>query len=411
MKQVSVQFFLTAFFIAFASSSANDKPTSSLANVPGNSSAFVHVKVRKLLATPSMVTLTNMFSQVKGEADGLFKHHFGVPISQLNDMTFVAPSFDLIQQSQQANSIPGFFLFTFTKDIDEKLISRRLLKHWQLEPADEGKLYVDKDALNAITICSPRTLAFGSPKCIEWLLRNKQSNSPNESLQAALRTANSSHVSFGIDCTSIPSELKSSLPEDLQCFAGATFATLNVHFDSGIGIRARIGFDEHSDPSTASNFIKQWIANGKTFLAGQEWTAKSEFAEQFEDFESALTPLATMGLLRFGQSILDEVELKQSNQTIDVACKIDGFDSNLVIVSSLSAIQAIGAAADARFSDIADDLASPTPDPSLSGLAAQQGNLGNEFVEDEAYGKEGQEYEEEDEEEYEDEEEFDDDEN
>lgn len=356
MKQVSNLVVLATFLLAASVTANDDSVNTSLSSVPNNSTAFVHVKVRELGATPGMLVFVKVFSQVKREADRLFRHHFGVKVSDLNDLTYVLPNFDSFQNAGGTDEIPGFVLLTFSKELNQESISRRLQKKWQVETTTSGNIYVDKNSSNSLTICSPNTIAFGSNQSVKWLLQNKHNDSQSPSLQAAMQVADSGHISFGVDGTKIPSELKLFLPREIKCFEDTTFAALNMDVSTGLQLRAKLGFLNKSSTDEALVHIRKGIGLGKALLAEQEWAAKQEFTQNLDDFESALSPLSTLGFFRYGQTLIDSIEIKQANQTVELACKIDELDQSLLIVSSLAAIQSIGMSANSKFDDIADDL-------------------------------------------------------
>lgn len=371
MKQVT-NLVMLATFLLTASATANDHSVNtSLSSVPNNSTAFVHVKVRELGATPGMSAVVKVFSQVKREADRLFRHHFGVKVSELNDLTYVLPNFDSFQNAGASDEIPGFVLMTFSKELDQESISRRLQKTWKVETTTQGNIYVDNKSSNSLTICSPNTIAFGSNQSVKWLLQNKHNDSENPSLQAAMQVADSGHISFGVDGTNIPSELKLFLPREIKCFEDTTFAALNVDLSTGLHLRVKLGFLNKSSTDEALVHIRKGIGLGKVFLAEQEMTAKQDFTSQFDDFESALSPLSALGFFRYGQTLIDSIEIKQANQTVELVCKIDELDQSLLIVSSLAAIQSIGMNANSKFNDVADEL-SATDAPAASSFSLEK---------------------------------------
>lgn len=396
MKQVT-NLVLLATFLLTASATANDQSlNTSLSSVPNNSTAFVHVKVRELGATPGMSAVVKVFSQVKREADRLFRHHFGVKVSELNDLTYVLPNFDSFQNAGATDEIPGFVLMTFSKELDQESISRRLQKKWKVETTTKGNIYVDNESSNSLTICSPNTIAFGSNQSVKWLLQNKHNDSKNPSLQAAMQVADSGHISFGVDGTNIPSELKLFLPREIKCFEDTTFAALNVDMTTGLNLRVKLGFLNKSSTDEALVHIRKGIGLGKVFLAEQEMTAKQEFTSQIDNFESALSPLSALGLFRYGQSLIDSIEIKQTSQTIELACGMKELDQSLLIISSLTAIQAIGMNANSEFNSVADQLSTAeTTSPAASNLSIEKEAIAypasgesNEFN-NEAIGEDG----------------------
>lgn len=337
--------------IAIAQSSESE---SGLSSVPSNAVAFVHFDVVEMLSSPGMAVPTEIAAGVKQEADELFERHLGVQISELQTVTLVAPTMESLMTLQTSDIPNGFGLFAFAEPVKTNFV-KNLPGTWRPTNIGENTFFVEQSDKLAIFHSTANTVAFGSEDGIRWFIEH-HGNRTDNGLRPSMQLAQSGHVTIGINGDALPSEMKMFLPPEWQSFADAKSAAINLDFTNGIAARVQMNFNSEQDAGRAVASAQQNFEKVRMVLKDEESNAQGQFKDESDDLAAAIIPLSRLALIRYGDKILQRATIEQINHQLQAHLAIEGFDGQMLVITCLTAIQAIGSSSEAEFQSIADDL-------------------------------------------------------
>ena len=70
----------------------------------------------------------------------------------------------------------------------------------------------------------------------------------------------------------------------------------------------------------------------------------------------AVEPLSALAMTRYGQKLLGQATLDQSNDELVASISVEGFNGQMVMITCLTAIQSIGTASQEKFQQISNEL-------------------------------------------------------
>ena len=72
--------------------------------------------------------------------------------------------------------------------------------------------------------------------------------------------------------------------------------------------------------------------------------------------DHSLEPLSQLAMTRYGQKMLSQATLDQSNDELVASISVEGFNGQMMMLTCVAAIQAVGTAANESFEQIANEL-------------------------------------------------------
>lgn len=342
--------------IAFtACCTGQEKRDSGPSMVPSNATAFIHVNLAELMKTPSMKVPAEIAAGVQKEADDLFESTLGIKISELQQITYVLPTVDSIMEMQAGGEQDGFALFTFSSEVKAKLIMDSMPGTWNSTSIGSYTVFEDEDSKNALFLNSENTIAFGTKDGVKWFVKNRRNQSAG-GLRPALELADSGHVTLGVNGQDMPDEIKMFVPDEMKSIVSAESAAVSLNFETGLAITARMNFESASIAADAAQFVEKNRGEAKAWLKRQEASTLDVLNDEAATLNEAMEQLAMLAVYRYGDKLIDQTTIDQTENQIQARMAIDGMDGNVLLIGGLTAIQAIGNSAESEFEAIAEEL-------------------------------------------------------
>ena len=291
-------------------------------------------------------------------------------MSDLQDATFVFPSLDSAIQSNARDSQLGFGLLTFAQPLQRKLIERSLPREWKITKTNGRKIYVNQKDDLAMFFASPNTISVGNEKGIRWFFENRR-NLTDTGIRLVTKLNRKGQVTFGVNGEAIPTEIMHALQPEFNPFTNVKSAAGGIDFTDGIAVNASVKFASPSDAATASHFVQAQLHIAQGMLKHFESEALAKVDAGTPDLFSALEPISALASSRFAQKVLGSLELNQTSDQLDANVAVTGFSGQMVLMTCLTAIQAVGSVPEAEFQRLADDLKEPTANSKFEDITDQ----------------------------------------
>ncbi len=321
--------------------------------VPPGAGGFVHIQIGDLARSPAMAFPAQIAARVKKEADQLFQRHTGVRISELKEVTIVVPTLNGLFEKRSGKDFPGLVILTFAKPFEPKQIFDSLPDDWGPQELASETIYSDDKQEIALFLHSSNSLVIGDHYAVEWFL-DSRSRLTDGALSPALKFAQSGHIIVGFNGSVAARQFKDLLLPDLREIMDARSVAISLEFDQGITAHAQMDYASADEAANVASMVQSYMQIGRAMLLQLASEAQQEI--DTADFGGAMVQLIALAMVRHGDSILDDLQIDHRENRLWAQLHIDGVDGNTLIIACLTAIQWIGANANAEFEDIAKQL-------------------------------------------------------
>ncbi len=329
-------------------------PKTSLHFIPSNATGFVYFDVVEILNTPGMKLPREIFSGVATEANIEFERHLGLRLADMVDATLVFPDFETMQGGFGGKS-PVFALFAFSSPVQRKLIEKTLPADWKITKTEGRKIYVNDSLGLTLFLSSPNTFALGSEEGVRWFYKNRKNHS-DSGVRPLTKQLGDGQITAAFNTDSIPKELKAFAPPEFQSISNAKTIVASIDVTDGIAVDAKMKFLSSDDAAAATRIANTKLQEGVLLLKEMETVKISELKAGTPSLMMAVEPLSALAMTRYGQKLLGQATLDQSNDELVASISVEGFNGQMVMITCLTAIQSIGTASQEKFQQISNEL-------------------------------------------------------
>lgn len=331
------------------------EPTSSWDCVPHNAFAFIHVDLYDLSEVSSLSVPVEMIAGIKKEINQVYERQIGVRPTDILDATVVIPNIEAAVAGQQNADSLGLVLFSFQNPIDSEKIGKRLGEEWKHVNVEGRNAFVNAKNKNCIFHHIDNTLAVGNADMVQWFIDNRKNREPSY-LGDAMIDSKYGQIVVGVNGEFVTDEMKAFVPSEFKPLANVDFAAVSLDLFTGFELNGVFQFSTKDDAKFAAKLANAKIDEGKTLLKGFEADALNQLGTNSDAFEATVAPLMSLAGIRYGNKMLDKVEVTRFRNQVLANFSVENFDGGVLTVVGLTAVQAVGMSANQAFHDVANEL-------------------------------------------------------
>jgi len=328
-----------------------------LESIPAESTAYMHVDLQGLTKFQGMDFFKALVREVLPELDELAVEQCGIPASQFKEAATIVPTVDaaIFGEMIQGNTKDFLSLVTFTASIDPQKVIRPLNGKWDRFNAKGRDIFVCEERKMCVYHYADNAIAFGTREWVTWFIQeNDESTGEEIGLSETFSLAKTGQVTVGVNGKMLPQNMKESIGQGLE-----TLEWVGCTLDLSQGVRMKLSasFGFESNATTAANQLENFTKLAKFQLKGLESMAERQFKSRDSSKpETAMMALSQLAMSRYGIRTLDNFKLQQTENRVDAEVHAREFDVAPMAIVCLSAIQAVGTNANAKFESIAAEL-------------------------------------------------------